>query len=178
VKECFVLSDKAKSLANLDPPKFELELGSLIAQVKKLNDIDLDAFLASRSRAGHFDRYSWTLGEISTEEAGVWFTAGGLPDSVCFGSVWETAVLIRNMGGPECLPTPYQDHRAKDNLSGIIRMASIFPRERLLSIIAEPGGTHRNPPCKRMRWDLCDGSLRALGQALAGVKNVNAFIRV
>ncbi len=176
VKQCFILSDKAKSLANQDSAAFQKGLEPLKDQVQKMTDAQLDAFLASRSRHFHYDRLTWTWRSIRMDEAGVWFAAGGLPSGICLGSVKETASLIAKMGGPAKLATPYSDHRAKDNLLGIVRVSSVISKERLLSVIGEVGGTHRGPPCKRMQWDLCDGSLRAVGQALSGLDTVNAFL--
>jgi len=127
-------------------------------------------------RAPHYNSFSWTWGTLSSEETGVWLGAGGLPDTLCTGSVKETASSIMRMGGATAIPTVSTDRRAKDNIPGIMRVSTLISKERLLSVIADPGGTHRpTPPCKRMRWDLCDGSLRAVALALAGIETVSAF---
>lgn len=174
VKECFVLSDKAKSLADLDPDKFQKGLGPLKEQVQGMTDPQLDSILGWR--ASHYDSLSWSWGNVSIDDSGVWLGAGGLPEEVCLGSVRETASLIKKMGGPGALPIPHGDRRAKDNIPGILRVASVISKERSLSVIADRGGTHRPiSRCRTMRWDLCDGSVRAVGLALARVETLNAF---
>jgi len=169
-----VLSDKAKSLANLDPEQFQKQLEHLKAEVQKMSDSQLDLVLDWR--ASHYGGRSWSWGSISIDEVGVWFRAAGLPDFLCLGSVRETASMITKLGGPLALPALKKDRRAKDNLKGIIRVASVIANERALSLIADRDETHRPaPPCRRMLWNLCDGSVRAVGLALNGAGTLNAF---
>ncbi len=176
VKECFVLSEKAKALANLDVDKFRQGLEVLKNDVRKMSRLEVDGVL--RWRASLYDCLTWHWGAVTIDEVGVWAGAGGLPDVLCLGSVRETASAIVKSGGVQALPGR-SDSRARDNIQGMMTVASLISKERLLSVIAEVGGTHRStPPYKRMSWDLNDGSLRSIALALSGIQTLNAFFGV
>ncbi len=138
-----------------------------------MSDSQLDSVLGWRAPV--YDRLVWRWGTVSIDEVGVWPGAGGLPSSLCMGSVRETASEIANMGGAQALAVS-GDPRARDSIAGMIAVASVISNERLLSVIAVAGGTYRpTPPHKRMRWDLDDGSLRSIALTLAGIETLNAY---
>jgi hypothetical protein len=176
VKECFVLSDKAKALANRNTAAFQGGLVALKKNVRGMSDRQLDSVLGWRAQV--YDALTWSWGAVSIDEIGVWPGAAGLPCELCLGSVRETALGILNMGGVEALPVG-ADNRAKENILGIMKVAEVISKERLLSVIVEVGGKHREtPPHKRMQWDLNDGSVRSVAFALVRIDRLNAFFGI
>ena len=176
-KECFVLSDKAKVLANRDVSSFQKELVALKDVVHRMTNPQLDSVLDWRAPV--YDQLTWKWGTATIDEVGVWPMAGGLPADLCMGSARETATGIKKRGGIQALPVPYGDSRAKNNIPGMITIASVISKERLLSVIAEVGGTHRpTPPYLKQKWDLNDGSIRSVALALARMERLNAFFGV
>jgi len=82
VKECFVLSDKAKGLANRNREDFQKGLYPLKESVWKMSDSELDSYDALRTdprRVKDYNRHSWVWGALSIDEIGVWPGAAGLP---------------------------------------------------------------------------------------------------
>ena len=177
VKQCFVLSDKAKALANRNITEFKDGLVELKNKVNEMSDSDLDSYPPLRSRVQEYNHLTWLWGAVSIDEIGVWPRAAGIPCELCLGSVRETASGIRKRGGVEALPVG-ADNRAKENIPGIINVAEVISKERLLSVIGLAGGIIRKPPHKRMRWDLDDGSVRSVAFALAGIESLNGFLGV
>lgn len=172
VKQCFVLSDKAKKFANLNITEFQEGLGAFKKDVEEMSEQQLDSVLDWR--APEYNRLTWRWGTVSIDEIGVWPGAAGLPERLCLGSVRETASGILKMGGVQALPVN-GDTRARDSIPGMEAVAEVISNERLLSLIARAGGTYRKPPHERMRWDLDDGSVRSVALALVGIERLNAF---
>jgi len=181
VKRCFVASEKGKeSLKGKMGVAFQTILTEIEKDVLRMSESVLDSKITWTPRLDKYNELVWYFEECSIDDLGVWYGAGGLPPEWCIGSVRDTAHFI--LEDPREIARLYQrtndhDKRAVNNLPAILKVVDIILKSRLLAPIIIPGGTWRpTPPCRKMRSDIDDGSMRAIAYTIKGYENFNAYV--
>jgi len=173
VKRCFVLSDKVKGCAGRDQSRFRHCVDEQKVLVGQMSEQQLDHDLPAvgpRSRVDDYNQRSWIHDTVSVDATQIFAGAGELPVHLTLGTVRQVAAKIaRNLANiPPC--------RGKSAIPGIISMAPVITSERLLSVIALPTNDPYPPQNPSIRWHLDDGSMRAIGLAMARNDTLSAYI--
>jgi len=179
VKKCFVVSEEGKErLRNKEGCAFQEELDKLVKEVQGRSEKELNQSITWPQRLDKYDELTWYFEECSIDDVGVWYPAGGLPETWCIGSVRETAQCIcENPKEIARISKQGNDKRAINNLPAIVKVANTILTSRYLTPIVVPGGTWRpTPPCTRMKGDIDDGSMRAIAFAIKGYEKFKAYV--
>ena len=105
VKRAFVVpdfisnkKDRRKHLNLISENLFKKKLQNAHKKVLKLKETQLDRIIKDeyKKRLVAYNGSNWFLGEVKTNEVGVWKRAGGLPLSWTNGSLSETANWVKH----------------------------------------------------------------------------------
>jgi hypothetical protein len=181
VKRSFVASERAKTqLQNMTGTAFETGFMKIKDEICKLLESDLNKLITRNwpTRLNDYNRLAWYFEDCSIDDLGVWYGAGGLPEEWCIGSVRETArCLLEGRKELAHLKFSALDKRALNNLPSIMNVADVIAKIPLLAPIALPAGTRRpTPPCRLMKGDIDDGSMRAIAFALKKIETFKAYV--
>ena len=174
VKRCFVLSERAKKLAHKQRDEFLKDLDTIEKTIIALkeNELDNEIRRICPPRLTKYNELVWYYGMCSIDEMGVWRCARGLPREWTFGSVRETARYVK-----QAIEHGKLGGEANIAILGIMKLSDVIAERRLLSLILVPGGPWwGREGCRKMRWNVDDGSMRAIALALTGRTKLNAFV--
>ncbi len=186
VKRTFVLSDFMSSKkdkrkrSNFIPEKvFQKKLRGSLKKTLALKESRLDKIIKDgwKKRLVAYNNTDWYLGEVNTNEVGVWKRAGGLPLSWTNSSLAETAMKVKYAldHDPKLLKK-----RSRYTIPNMIKTGvNIIKKEKyLLPIIFKNGsGTNgRRGLKKRMMGDIDDGCMRSIAFAVSGDMKFKAYI--
>jgi hypothetical protein len=186
VKQAFVISDfisskndRRKHLNFIPEIIFKRKLNTAKQKVLKLKESSLDKIIKDeyKKRLIAYDNSQWYLGEVKTNEVGVWSKAGGLPLAWTNGSLAETAIKVKAALGknPKLLKK-----RSRYTIPNILKtnVDLLQEDEYLLPIIFKGGtGTKGRRRLKRqMNGDIDDGCMRSIALAISGKKTIKAYI--
>lgn len=103
----------------------------------------------------------WEISYIPLKDIGVWNKAQGLPHDWCIGNVLETARHYIEAGDPH---------------QNIQTLTKLVPDVVLDTIIVVDGKTERGrESCKKMKWNIDDGCMRAIVRAMKGYDFIRAY---
>lgn len=179
VKRCFVAGEKGKErLQGKTGNAFQTILAEIEKEVLDMSEFELDCAITWPPRLRKYNELVWHFEECSIDDIGVWYGAGGLPADWCIGSVQDTAeCVLKGLKEIARISKYGRDKRAVNNLPAILEVVDIILNNRLLAPIVVPGGTWRpSPPCRKMKGDIDDGSLRAVAFAVKGYEKFNAYV--
>ena len=136
-------------------------------RVLKMTNRQLNNRIADPLRINSYNKSDWYLGEVRTNEVGVWKRAGGLPLSWTNGSLKETADKIRD--ALQKKSTAFKG-RARRNITNMLatNVRLLQSEKYLLPIIFKSGtGTLGRRGLKRvMKGDIDDGCMRSIALAV------------
>jgi len=116
-----------------------------------------------QEREKFYSGLHWKLYEISIEELGIWDNAQDLPHKWCIGNLKETVdhyIGANNHAG--------QSYESK------IRYLN---QAECVEIIVVDGRTKRGREnCRKVKWNVDDGCMRALVFALKGHKHLRCYV--
>lgn len=145
-----------------------------------MTDAQLNRYMAQDGgllRLHSYTASNWHLGEIRTNEVGVWKKAGGLPLSWTNGSLKDTADKVRNslQKNPKLLTK--RARRAIHNMLAT-NVGMLQSEKYLLPIIFRGDtGTRGRKGLKRiMKGFIDDGCMRSIALAVHGTKVIRAYI--
>ena len=172
MKRDFVTANRAKKCKNLQSADFKDCLDTVRKEVSELSKKDLDRHI-ERERLERFNNHNWRLNTCRIDEIGVWPRMGdGMPQEWCEGSVQETAAHVKKFL-QERYPI-YESSKILKSVKKIQDMLRVAEILKEIPIVIFPGGLHKRT--RRTRWDIDDGSFRAVALALKGKKKVKAWI--
>jgi hypothetical protein len=186
VKRAFVISDfisakkdRRKHL-NLVPENiFIKKLENAKKKILKLKESQLNKIIEDeyKKRLISYDNSRWYLGEVKTNEVGVWKKAGGLPLSWTNKSLAETAKKVKRVleFKPKLLKS-----RSRYSIPNILKTnVHLLQKEKYLLPIIFKGGTGtkgRKRLKVKMNGDIDDGCMRAISLTISGKKTLQAYI--
>ena len=174
VKRCFVLSERARKLANKQGNEFVKGLDTIEKIIVSLKENELDDEIRRiwPPRLNKYNELVWYYGKCSIDDMGVWRCARGLPREWTLGSVREAARYVE-----QAIEQGKLRGDASIAILGIMKLSDVIAERRLLSLILVPGGPRWGREyCRKMRWNVDDGSMRAIALALTGRTTLNAFV--
>lgn len=168
---------------NLNNKDFEKILSKIVKESEKIDDIDLINYFSKNMNGPRFDNYfnsSWVLKEISLSDCGVWPKAGDLPEEATYGNVLDTVNYIM----------PYLKDKSILNykMSRVLYIENMLTTvdiiAKYLPIIVLEDQVIRNHKWKhqkinkyaKCKYDIEDGSHRAIALSIKGTKNVFAYV--
>ena len=176
VKRCFVASDMGKSLANKSREDYIQGTEEIIQKVLGMTEENLNKQISSRDpkRLGLYNKLTWYYGRVSIDDMGVWDEAKGLPHEWCLGSVRETSRSYR-IAIEEGKTFPFSDFYRQ--IPAIKEVADVIEKARFFSIIVVSGETSRGRQnCRKTKWNIDDGCMRAIALTLTGKEELNAYM--
>ena len=186
VKRAFVVSDfisakkdRKKHLTFVPENIFIQKLKNAKQKALKLKESKLDKIIKDKfkKRLIAYDNSRWYLGEVKTNEVGVWRKAGGLPLSWTNGSLAETAAKVKNTleHNPKFLRK-----RSRYSIPNMLKTnIHLLQEEKYLLPIIFKGGTGtkgRKRLKRQMKGDIDDGCMRSIALAVSGKKTIKAYI--
>jgi hypothetical protein len=178
VKRCFVASERVKKLLE----KSEVDLQTILDEAKneasKMSEPELESRITDPTRLETYNRHVWHSEKCSIDDLGVWYGAAGLPETWCVGSLRETVNCILKGEKEIARISKYgHDKRGVEEIPKIVKIADKIVNNPLQMPIAVLGGTPRRPsPCRRMKWDIDDGNLRAIAFAVKGYESFDVYV--
>ncbi|MFA6278671.1 MAG: hypothetical protein WCS97_00845 [Candidatus Paceibacterota bacterium] len=143
----------------------------------QMTDSQLGKRLEYAPRLRAYDASDWYLGEVATNEVGVWERAGGLPLPWTNGSLQETADKVRDALGKYSRSLTKRARYAVSNM--LATNVDLLQKEKYLLPIIFKGntGTRGRRRLKRvMAGDIDDGCMRSIALAVNGAKVIRAYI--
>ena len=187
VKRAFVVADlishkkdRRKHLSFVPENVFIKKLDTVHKKVLKLKEPQLNKIIGDEwhnKRLIAYNKSDWYLGEVNTNEVGVWKKAGGLPLSWTNDSLAETAKKVKYAldFNPKLLKK-----RARYSIPNMLKTnVHLLQQEKyLLPIVFKDGtGTNgRKGIKKRLKGDIDDGCMRSVALAVGGVKKLKVYI--
>ena len=186
VKRAFVVSDfisakkdRRKHLNFVPENIFKQKLENTKIKVIRLKEFELNKIITNewKKRLKAYNNSDWFVGEVKTNEIGVWKKAGGLPLSWTNGSLSETAIKVKNAleTNPKLLKK-----RSRYSIPNILKTnIKLLQKEKYLLPIIFKGGTGtkgRRNLKKQTKYDIDDGCMRSITLAVSGLKTVKAYI--
>jgi hypothetical protein len=185
VKRTFVISDflshqkySKKQMTSMSRATYVKRLAHAKKVILELPEAMLDMILKGewRKRSVLYEKLTWHLAEVSTDEVGVWKKAGGLPLAWTKGSLKETgektALALKKK-------SRISKERAQTAIPGIIKTSLPFiQKDKYLLPIITPGGSMGRWGLKKMKGDIDDGCMRSIALAVSGKKKIKAYVGV
>lgn len=187
IKRAFVIGNKIRIqkngrryLGKISTEEFKRKFEQEKRKGVLMTNSQLDSHIAKDGGLIRLKAYNdgdWYLGEVETNEVGVWKKAGGLPLSWTNGSLKDTAnkVLSALKKNPKLI-TKRARHSIPNMLTTNLEM---FQSEKYLLPIIFKGdtGTRGRHGLKRiMKGFIDDGCMRSIALAMNGAKVIRAYI--
>lgn len=188
VKRCFVLSQLIRwkkrhkgHLSIITREEYLKKLASANKKIMTFSEKKLDRIIAKEwvKRLHAYNNNQWYMGEVKTNEIGVWKRAGEMPLSWTNGSLAETAASVER-----ALQGRFKRRRirAARAIPGILKTSiDVLQEEKYLLPIIFKGGTGtegRRGLKRKMKGDIDDGCMRSIALAISGVKTIKAYIGI
>ncbi|KKQ87437.1 MAG: hypothetical protein UT09_C0016G0005 [Parcubacteria group bacterium GW2011_GWF2_38_8] len=186
VKRAFIVSDfisakkdRRKHLNFVPENIFKQKLKRAHKKAMRLKESQLDKIIENeyKKRLVAYNNNNWYLGEVKTNEIGVWKRAGDLPLSWTNGSLVETARKVKYAieHNPKLLKK-----RSRYSIPNMLKMnIHLLQKEKYLLPIIFKGGTGtkgRKRLKRQMKGDIDDGCMRSIALAISGKKILYVYI--
>ncbi len=144
-----------------------------------MTDTQLDGQISPEwpRRLRSYNASDWYVGEVKTNEVGVWKRAGDLPLSWTNGSLKETADNVREALAKDSKRLAKRARRAVVNM--LATNVGMLQSEKYLFPIIFKGGTGtlgRRGLKRVMKGDIDDGCMRSIALAVHGARTIRAYI--
>lgn len=191
VKRCYVAAQyfrnfergNTRYLRELTRAEFIEQLQASKAYVQELSEPELDEQILAEHYPKRLKLYNacrWYVGTVHSDEVGVWKGAGGLPMAWTYGSLADTAGLVKAALRSSDLELPARARRA---IPRIISNLDLVEKEALLYPIIAPGATMgrglRGRPYvhfQPLNGDIEDGCMRSLALVIGGRTSFRAYV--
>jgi len=145
----------------------------------RMTDTQLDGQISPEwpRRLRSYNASDWYVGEVKTNEVGVWKRAGDLPLSWTNGSLKETADNVREALAKDSKRLAKRARRAVVNM--LATNVGMLQSEKYLFPIIFKGGTGtlgRRGLKRVMKGDIDDGCMRSIALAVHGARTIRAYI--
>lgn len=186
VKRTFVISNNIRIqkngrrfLGKVSKEEFLKKLSQSKRRGLRMTNKQLNAHISPDwpRRIRVYEASDWYLGEMKTNELGVWKRAGDLPLSWTNGSLKDTANKVRDALQKNSSLLAKRARRAITNM--IATNVGLLQREKYLLPIIFKGGTGtlgRRGLKHAMKGDIDDGCMRSIALAVHGAKVIRAYI--
>jgi len=184
VKRAFIVSDfisakkdRRKHLNFVPENIFKQKLKRAHKKAMRLKESQLDKIIENeyKKRLVAYNNNNWYLGEVKTNEIGVWKRAGDLPLSWTNGSLVETARKVKYAieHNPKLLKK-----RSRYSIPNMLKMnIHLLQKEKYLLPIIFKGGTGTKGRKRlKMKGDIDDGCMRSIALAISGKKILYVYI--
>jgi len=187
VKRCFIVSDfisqqkyAKRQMARLTPAQYKARVAKAKSIILALPEVMLDMILKGewKRRFVAYNASDWYIAEMTTDELGVWKSAGGLPLPWTRDSLATTGNFVRE--ALEKNPKKLK-HRSFTAIPGIIKTALpvVLKEKYLLPIAFKSGtGTKGRKGLKLMKGDLDDGCMRSVALAASGKTKIKVYFGI
>lgn len=191
VKRCFVFSNRftskkmrkdllKKNIIKPEKETFSKNIKTVKKEILGMEESALDLIISTEypKRLKIYNNIQWHVGYVDLSEVGLWYGAGGAPETWTKGTLQDSANIIsRELKKNN---SKYSRVRAMNVVPEIINFKAIVQKEKYLLPIILPGGINLSIR-KRMnktKGDIDDGCMRSLAFAASGDKKIKAYIGI